>query len=115
VFFQWWINTKSRSDGIVLGYSYPASYKDKPIPDASMTNAQVGYPHKIYGQTQAVNINSGGTFNTGVYISGVKYTSGFAMLEGVQSIPFAIGIQGRSENGQCEILSWGISAEVFYI
>ena len=81
-----------------------------------MTNAEVGYEHWIPSQTQAKYINIvAADFDTGVYVSGVKYTSGFAMLEGAQSIPFAIGLQGKSYNGQCEILSWGISAEVFYI
>ena len=115
VFFQWWINTKSRYDGNARGMTTVGVFKDKPVPDASMTNAQVGYENYIPSQTQATKINLAGNFDTGVYISGVKYNTGFAMLEGAQSIPFAIGLQGRSYNGQCEILSWGISAEVFYI
>lgn len=113
VFFQYWMTTKSRTDGYLNGYSFIQPFHDNPK-TASATSTH-SHPSKVMEQVAAAPTGGGAAFATGVYISGVKYISGFSMYEGTKSVPFHIGVKGKSDNGQCEILSWGISAEVFYI
>ena len=103
MFYQWWMQVESRDDGYTDGLSYIYAVDD------SVSNSTHIFPE----QSQATLIG-GAAFNTGVNISGVRSTTGFLTNEGT-SLSFAIGLKGRSENGQCMIMSWGISLEVFYL
>ena len=103
MFYQWWMQVESRDDGYTDGLS--AVY----AADDSESNSIHYFPE----QSQATQIG-GAAFNTGVNISGVRSTTGFLTNEGT-SLSFAIGLKGKSQNGQCMIMSWGISLEVFYL
>ena len=98
---------------ILTGTVFFQPFQDSPKLTSDPTKHS--YPRKVPEEAVAVPIGGGPAFATGVYISGVKYITGFSMYEGTKSIPFHIGVRGKSDNGQCEVLSWGISAEVFYL
>ena len=104
--YQWWLQVQSRDDGYVDGNSYFVAYKD---------DATTGATHKFPEQSQAENLNSAVLFNTGVNISGTRYSSGFEVRDAVTDASFAVGLYGRSENGQCIVFSWGVSIELFYL
>lgn len=106
VFYQWWLQAESRKDNYdmtEMTYFFATDAEDP-----------LGGTHKMI--TQNVARDAGGAAqNVGVNITGVRSFSGFEIVDPTSVVQFAIGLRGRSDVGQCVILSWGVSIEVFYM
>lgn len=106
--FSWWIQEQSRKDTTVanakLNY-FVGAYNDTTTPSGT---------HVSMGESQAKVIHNNNPFNAGKNISGSSYLTGFTVLDG-SLLNFFMGLRGRTENNHCQVLSWGVCLEVFYM
>lgn len=108
--FSWWIQEQSPHPNVTgvptgeLNY-YIGTYNNIVVPNGT---------HKSLVQTRAKKISAASHFEAGINISGTSYMSGFAVVDG-SAINFFMGLRGRTECFQSQVLSWGVCLELFYM
>jgi hypothetical protein len=107
VLFSWWIQEKTIASTLTPGELnyFVGTHSDPITPNGT---------HKSTGFTAADRINGSGNFVPGINISSTNYLSGFAVLE-TSAVSFYMGLRGKTYNGQCQVMSWGVSLELFYM